>query len=629
MRLAKQQLAKAIALALTFTSGSAALLTSPTLSAAENSTQQISWDLSDLYSSPTSWSAEKQKIDAHTAKLQSYQGKLGENANMLAMALDDISATGKQVARLYVYAMLSSDTDLRNAENMERRNLASALSAKYQQAISYVEPELLSLGESKIEGFIQQQPSLSEHAVYLRDVLRRAPYTLGAESEKVMALSSPVSGGPRDIYSLLANSGIEWPSIKLKGEQVTLNQAMYTKYRSDNDRTIRKQVFEDFFAKWADYEAPLGQILDTHVKSHVFNAKARSYDSAVASAMAGANIPVAIYEKLVEATNRNLPSLHRYLELRKRMLGVEQLEYYDMYPALVKSERSFTIDEAKTLTLAALKPLGKTYLNELQHGMAQQWMHVYPQPGKRPGAYMAGSAYDVHPYVLLNFNGGYEDVSTFAHEWGHAVHTMLAKQAQPWETASYSTFTAEIASTTNEILLEEYMESQDISDEEKLYYLGSALESIRGTYFRQTMFAEFELRIHQEVERGAALSGQKLSAIYLELLKKYYGHDKGITHIDDLYGIEWAYIPHFYYNFYVYQYATSISGGALFADKIMQGDSQAAKDFVAVLQAGGSQYPHELLKGYGIDLASDQAYDALAARMEQLMDRIEAILDRS
>jgi len=626
--LQKNRLTKALAVSL-------ALLTTPTLltsspaHAADKAAEVISWDLTDLYPSAQAWMNNKASIEAHLTTLQGYQGKLGNNAKQLAKAMQDISDTGKQVARLYVYAMLSSDADLRNAENMERRNLASALYAKYGQMVSYVEPELLAVGEQKIDGFIKQEPKLKDHIVYLKDVLRRAPHTLNAESENVMALSAPVTNGPGEIYSLLANSGIEWPTMQLKGEEVTLNQSMYTKYRSNSDRAIRQQVFENFFSKWKDYEAPLGQILDTHIKTHVFNAQARNYDSAVASAMAGANIPVEIYEKLVEATNRNLPTLHRYLQLRKRMLGVEQLEYFDMYPTLVKSDRQFSIDEAKTLTLAALQPFGETYLKELEYGMQQQWMHVYPQPGKRPGAYMMGSAYDVHPYVLLNYNGGYDDVSTFAHEWGHAVHTMLAKKAQPWETAGYSTFTAEIASTTNEVLLEDYMESQDISDEEKLYYIGSALESIRGTYFRQTMFAEFELRVHQEVEKGAALSGKKLSAIYLELLKKYYGHDKGITNIDELYGIEWAYIPHFYYNFYVYQYATSISGGTLFAEKIMQGDKSAAEDFIAVLEAGGSEYPHQLLKRYGIDLSSDEAYDALAARMNQLLDRIETILDKS
>ena len=627
MQYSKKSLAKAVALGVMLSATSASLFSLPAYAATQTK-EVISWDLTDLYPSPQHWQTKKQEVEAHIAQLAAYKGTLGKSGAQLAKALSDISNTGKTVARLYVYAMLSADADLRNADNMERRNLASALSANYQQAISYVEPELLTVGEQTITQFIQQEKQLKQHTTYLNDVLRRAPHTLSTDSEKVMALAGPVTNGPREIYSLLANSGIEWPTLELKGEAVTLNQAMYTKYRNDNNRALRKQVFETFFDKWADYEAPLGQILDTHIKSHVFNAKARSYASAAASAMAGANIPVAIYEKLVDATNRNLPTLHRYLELRKRMLGVETLEYYDMYPALVKSERTFTLDEAKNLTLAALKPFGERYLSQLEYGMSQPWMHVYPQPGKRPGAYMAGSAYDVHPYVLLNFNGGYEDVSTFAHEWGHAVHTMLAKQAQPWETAGYSTFTAEIASTTNEILLEEYMGAQDISDDEKLYYLGSALESIRGTYFRQTMFAEFELKVHQEVEKGAALSGKKLSAIYLELLKKYYGHDKGVTHIDERYGIEWAYIPHFYYNFYVYQYATSISGGALFAERIMNGEPNAAQDFIAVLQAGGSEYPHQLLQQYGIDLSTDVAYDALAARMETLMDRIEAILNK-
>jgi oligoendopeptidase F len=310
------------------------------------------------------------------------------------------------------------------------------------------------------------------------------------------------------------------------------------------------------------------------------------------------------------------------------MLGLDDLHYYDIYPPLVASERPFDLDEAKSLALASATPLGEAYLDLIRQGFHGDWMHVYPQQGKAPGAYMYGSVYDVHPYLLLNFNGRYDDVSTFAHEWGHAIHTMLSVANNPYETAGYATFTAEIASTTNEVLLQEHMLAQDISDEERLFYLGTALEAVRGTFFRQVMFAEFELKIHQLVEAGEALSGDKMTEIYEQLVRRYHGSDEAVLTFDPAYAVEWAFIPHFYRNFYVFQYATSIAGGTLFAERFLSGDEKARDDYLAVLSAGGSRYAYELLQEYGIDLATDAPYDTLIARMNRVMDEIERILER-
>ena len=360
----------------------------------------------------------------------------------------------------------------------------------------------------------------------------------------------------------------------------------------------------------------------------MFEAKARRYRSALDAALSGPNIPTAVYHTLIEAAHRHLPSLHRYFRLRQRMLSLEDLHYYDIYPPLVASDRFFDIDESKELTMASVAPLGSHYLELLGQGLAGNWMHVYPQAGKAPGAYMYGDVYDVHPYLLLNHNGQFDSLSTFTHEWGHAIHTMLAKEQNPYETAGYATFTAEIASTTNEVLLQEYMLGQEITDEERLFYLGTALEAVRGTFFRQVMFAEFELMIHQLVETGEALSGEKMTEVYGGLLRRYHGADQGVMAIDPAYAVEWAFIPHFYRNFYVFQYATSIAGGTMFAERFLSGDGQARDDYLAVLSAGGSRYAYELLKEYGIDMATEAPYDALIARMDRVMDDIEAILDR-
>ena len=589
---------------------------------------QIEWDLSELYTSYDEWTADKERLTARIETLAEYRGRLGESAAALREALEAISTTERELYRLYVFAFLEADEDRRVAEAQERRGLGASLLSTFDEATSFLSPELLRVGSETIERFIAEEPGLTKHAVGLRDTLRQEPYTLSDESERVIAAVGPIVQGPERIYAMLTSSDIPFPTVTLStGEEVRLDQAAYAKHRVSQHREDRKLVFDSFWNTWASYEATLGQTLDTNVKAHVFRAKARGYTSALEAALSGPNVPVAVYDKLVESAHKHLPSLHRYFRLRQRMLGLDDLHYYDIYPSLVASDRTFDIEESKRLTLAASAPLGPHYVELLEQGFAGNWMHVYPQRGKASGAYMFGTVFDVHPYLLLNHNGDFRDVSTFAHEWGHAVHTLLSKENNPWETSQYATFTAELASTSNEVLLQEHMLAQDISDSERLFYLGSALEAVRGTFFRQVMFAEFELRIHEIVEAGEALSGEKMTTLYEELLREYHGSDAGVLAIDPLYAVEWAFIPHFYRNFYVFQYATSIAGGTMFAERLLAGDESARDDYVAVLKAGGSRYAYELLKDYGVDLATDAPYDTLIARMDRIMDEIETILD--
>ena len=589
---------------------------------------QIEWNLSEIYDSLDAWRADKARLETRIAGLSRFRGRLGESAATLAEALDAISATEQDLVRLYVFAFLQADEDRRVAETQERRGEAALLMAGFTEATSFVSPELLRVGSATIERYLAAEPRLADHAFNVRNVLRQEPHTLSDEAEAVIAGTSAMRQGPERIFAMLSSSDMPFPTVTLSSGEVRLDQAAYSRYRAARNREDRKLVFDRYWRTWKAYEATLGQTLDTHVKAHVFEAKARRYDGALAAALAGPNIPIAVYRTLIDAAHRHLPSLHRYFRLRARMLGVDELHYYDIYPSLVASDRSFDLGEAKALAVASAAPLGDDYVSLLREGFAGDWMHVYPQPGKAPGAYMYGSVYDVHPYLLLNFNGEYEDVSTFAHEWGHAVHTMLSVRENPYETAGYATFTAEIASTTNEVLLQEHMLAQDIPDRERLFYLGTALEAVRGTFFRQVMFAEFELRIHELVEEGEALSGEKMSELYEQLVRLYHGSDAGVLTYDPAYAVEWAFIPHFYRNFYVFQYATSIAGGTMFAERFLGGDEQARDDYLAVLSAGGSRYAYELLREYGIDLAADAPYDALIARMDRIMDETETILDR-
>ncbi|WP_262691328.1 oligoendopeptidase F [Kordiimonas aestuarii] len=611
---------------------STALMTAalaPTQATLADDAAKIEWDLTDLYADPAAWDAERQRVLSEMKEIEKFKGKLGQDAKTLLAAADKISKLQKEAVRLLVYAVLAADEDLRVSEKQEHRTLAQSLLSSLSQATAFVSPELIKVGSKKIEKFIAKEPGLEKHAFALRDTLRQEKYTLGEEAESVLANAGDVLSGPGQIYGLMTNASLPWPTATLStGEEVMLNQSAYSKYRAVGNRDDRKLVFDTFWGAWKTYEAMFGATLSTHVQGHIFTAKSRGYDNALESAVSGSNIPTAVYRALVKAANDNLPSMHRYLKLRQRLLGLDDLHYYDIYPEVTQLDRTFTIDDAKEMTLVSLEPFGEKYLSHLRKGFEGQWMHVFPQQGKRPGAYMFGSAYDVHPYLLLNYNSGFEDVSTFSHEWGHAVHTMLSRENQPYENFSYTTFTAELASTTNEVLLQEHMLAKDLPDAERLYYIDRALEGIRGTFFRQTMFAEFELRIHEMAEKGEALSGKKMTELYLELLRKYHGEEEGVMQIDDTYGVEWAYIPHFYRNFYVYQYATSISGGTAFAERMLAGDDTARDDYIRVLEAGGSEYPYELLKSAKIDLASEVPYTTLINRMNRLMDEAEKILDR-
>ena len=588
------------------------------------------WELSDLYPNLAAWEAARVDAAQQIKVLKKFQGTLGQSSQSLLNASDQISATYKEVVRVYVYANLMADIDTRIAENQERSQLARNLFSDLSAAISWYSPEILTLGDKKISQFLAEEPKLAKHGFGLKDALRRAPHTLENEIETLMAKTSKLTSSANSIYSIFANANMPWPEVTLSdGKKIRLSQAGYTAGRQAASRDDRKMVFETFWSVWKDYEATLGAIMNSQIQGLAFKTETRNYESSLGRALFDDHMPPVVYETLVKEVNQSLPTLHRYFKLRKRMLGIEdEMRYYDIYPPLVNLNKQFTIEDSIEVTRRALKPLGPEYLAAYDLGVKNRWMHVYPSPGKRSGAYMSGGAYDVHPYVLLNHNDDFESASTFAHEYGHAVHSVLANGQQPWETAGYSTFIAETASIMNEMLLQDMVIEEAKTDEEKLFYLGIGLEALRGTFFRQTMFAEFELKINQEVESGNVLTGAKLSSIYLELLKRYHGHDQGVITIDDLYAIEWAYIPHFYYDFYVFQYATSIAAASNLAKKIRTGDQQAQQDFINLLKAGGSDYPYELMRNAGVDMATPSPYRALVERMNNIMDEMETILDR-
>lgn len=598
---------------------------------------KYTWDLSDLYPSAAAWTQAQGKVKAEIDKLDGYKGSIGNSAGNMLKAFSAISAAHKELDRLAVYASLKRDEDVRVSENQEREQLAQALATEFGEKTAWLTPAILAIGAEKVKAFEKQSPELTKHFdFFLDNVLRAAPHTLSPESEGVMASAGSVLAQPDNLYTTLSNGELPFPSLVLSdGTKVErLDQAAYAKYRQAPNREDRKKVFDAFWATWKKYENTMGANLNTQVLGEEFDAKVRHFDhkdgtpNALADALFADNMPEAVYRQLVAQANAGLPTFWRYLKLRKKLLGIKgDLGYEDMYPSMfdVKNKPKFTVEESERIALDVTSAYGPEYTTLLKKGFSSRWMDVLPRPGKASGAYMNGSAYDVHPYLLLNHNNDYQSLSTLTHEWGHAVHTLLTTANQPYEKSSYSTFTAETASIGNEMLLNDYMVKHAKTKEEKLYYLGEGLELIRQTFFRQTMFGEFQLAIHEEVEKGNALSGSRLTDIYCGLLKRYYGDDKGVTKINPNYCVEWEFIPHFYYGFYVYQYATSMAGAAALTKAMETGDPKARSRFINLLKAGGSDYPFALYKKAGLDMASPGPYQALIARMNHLMDEIDAL----
>lgn len=582
------------------------------------------WDLTRLYATDAAWDAERLAVLAEVPSLANLKGTLNTAAGM-RVALDRISALSQRLQRLSVYASTQQSTDNRDARNQERVGLMRALGGRFSSTVAWVNPEIQALGSDTVEGFIRTEPGLKNHVVRLRDTLRLAKHTLGAEAEGAIAALSPVVNSATNTRTLLATADTAWPTITVDGKPVKVNETSYQKLREHPDRAVRKQAFDAFFKALGQYENTYGSTLAARVEAGVVNARLRKYPSAVAASLSNNEIPETVYRTLVAEANAALPTLHRYLKLRQKLLKLPDLHYYDIYPELVNIGRSYPADQAIDITLAAMKPMGEEYQGMLKEALNMRSMHTYPAEGKSSGAYQTG-VYGIVPFVFLNHQDNFATMSTFAHEWGHGIHTMLAQKNQPYETAGYSLFLAELASMTNEVLLSDYMLKQSKTREERLFYLSEALERLRGGFFRQTMFAEFELATHDALERGEALSGKKMTQMYCSLLKKYHGADAGVMQIDPQYCQEWAFIPHFYRPFYVYVYATSIAGATAFGERILTGKPQERDTFLNVLRAGGSVPPYQLLKNAGLDMATPQPYQALNKRMGAIMDEMESLL---
>ncbi len=591
---------------------------------------QYKWNLADIYPSDIAWKEAKQKLIEQIPAIEKYQGTLGSTAQQLLGCLDLVTNLNKEFARLYTYASLILDQDTRVQSYLGFQQEMSQLGAAFGAKTSFIEPEILKIDQAKVQEFLKSEKKLEIYSHYLDDILRRKAHTGTEGEEKIIADAGLMSDAPSNIHDIFANADFPYPEITLSnGKTVKLDQAGFELNRASANREDRKKVFETFMGKLNDYRRTYGTELNAEVKKDLFYKNARKYTSCLESALDGSNIPVQVYHSLIDNVNKNLTTFHRYLKLRQRILGVDQLHYYDLYaPLLADVDLNYSVEESQKNILAALKPLGNDYISIIKRAFNERWLDVYPTEGKRSGAYSNGSAYDVHPYILLNYNGKYNDMSTIAHELGHTMQSYLSNTHQPYATADYPIFVAEVASTFNEALLIDYVLKQIKDDNIRLSLLGSYLEGIKGTVFRQTQFAEFELRIHEMAEKGEPLTGEVLNQVYEEIVKKYYGHDKKICIVDDEIKAEWMFIPHFYYNFYVYQYATSFTASAALSERTLAGDKDATKKYIEFLSAGGSDYPIELLKKAGVDMTTSEPFDLTIKKMNRVMDEMEKILDK-
>ncbi|HLN19502.1 MAG TPA: oligoendopeptidase F [Bacteroidales bacterium] len=612
----------------------ASLFLTGTTSYSQKSREEISdrykWDLSILFSSDDEWNSALKALQARIPELEKYKGTLTRSSSDLLNFLKLNTEINKQAIRLSAYSGFNANLDTRNMKFAGMEQQLETVFTEFGEKTSFADPEILKADWSLIDGFIKSEPGLAPYRMGLEDLFRMKKHSLSEPEERILSLSSLVSGTSSSVYNTFSNAEMPVPEVTLSnGQKIKITQAQYNLYRALPDREDRKKVFEAFWNNWENYKGTYGEMFYGNVKRQIFNARSRYYNSTLEAATDRFNIPVAVYQSLITNVNKNLPAFHRYLAIKKRMLGVDTLKYYDLYaPAVKDVDLKYDYESGAKIVLEALKPMGEEYVSTVRKAMDSRWIDVYPTKGKQSGAYSSGLSKELHPYILLNYNDLYSDVSTLAHELGHTMHSYFSTKTQPDPLTGYSTFVAEVASTFNEVLLFDYMTKKVTDDDARLSLLMTWLDQFKGTLFRQTQFAEFELRVHEAAWKGMPLTGETLSNMYLEIVRKYYGDDKGICKIDRNIEMEWAFIPHFYRGYYVYQYSTSFTASISLAEKVLSGDKDALKKYLTFLSSGSSDYPIGLLKTAGADMTTNVPFDKTIESMNKVMDEIEKILDR-
>lgn len=582
------------------------------------------WNLDSLYTSDDEWEKEFTYTEDLFKNIKSNQGKVLESATALLKTIEAISDADIVISRLSTYAKMKQDENTKDSHYQALNARAESLFGTFREASSYFVPELIASDAAIISDYLQDD-RLKLYTQHIDNLLRSRPHTLSQESETILAQASDMMSAPTNAYGMLSAADLKFPVIKNdKGEDVELTHGSFVPMLMSKDRQVRENAFKKYYKVFDEHKNVFASLLSSEVKKNIFNAKSRKHESARASALFENHVPEKVYDHLIDAVHENLSSLHEYMVLRKELLGVEELRPYDLYVPLIDDvDMSFTYEEAKGHVLKSLEVLGEDYTNIVKESYEDGWIDVYENVGKRSGAYSWGM-YDSKPYILLNYHDKLGDMFTLTHEMGHSMHSYYTRKDQPYIYGNYSILVAEVASTTNEALLNKYLLDNVSDKKEKLYLLNNYLENFRGTVFRQTMFAEFERDIHKCVENGDAITAEVLNGMYRQLNQKYYGE---ALVIDSELDLEWARIPHFYYNFYVYQYATGFSSAEALADKITREGQSAVDDLRAFLGAGCSDYPIEVLKKAGVDMTTSepvnnalQVFKNLVKEMKQLLE---------
>lgn len=582
------------------------------------------WDLEAIYANDQDWEHDFKKAKDLADQLKKYEGKLENSPQDLLHVLKLSDQVSELVGRIFVYARMRKDEDNTNAKYQALADRANSLSIEVNSASSYIVPEILAISTETLKKYIQEEKGLQLYQQYLDEIIRMKPHVLSTEEEKLLAQVGEVAQAPDNIFGMLNNADIKFPTIKDEnGEEVELTKGRYIQFMESADRRVRKDAFTALYQTYGNLKNTFAATLNANVKKNVFYAKVRKYPSALVASLDDDNVSQEVYDNLIATVHKNMDLMYRYVKLRKKLLGMDELHMYDLYTPIVKDVKIHVpYEKAQEIVIKGLEPLGKDYLTQLQKGFESRWIDVYENQGKTSGAYSWG-AYGTHPYILLNYQNNVNDMFTLAHELGHSMHSFYSHANQPYVYSHYKIFVAEVASTLNEALLMNYLLKTTTDKNEKLYYLNHYLEQFRATVYRQTMFAEFEKMIHEKVESGEALTPELLNQMYHELNMKYYGPEMVV---DDLIDLEWARIPHFYMNFYVYKYATGFSAAISLSQQILEEGQPAVDRYLTFLKSGSSDYPVNLLKKAGVDMNTPEPVQKALDVFKEILDQMEALL---
>ncbi|WP_435196435.1 oligoendopeptidase F [Natronomonas sp. EA1] len=585
--------------------------------------EQYTWDLTDLFADDEAWETAFAAVSERLDELQAYEGQVTDDAGTLLELLELREELMRQVANVVAYARMRSDEDTTNQEYQALSARAQSLASDASSAASFIEPELQGVDRETLETFIDEEPALETYEHYFDDVLRMKPHTRSPEVEELLAELSEVTDGASEVYSMLTNADIEFPTVETPdGEEQRITQSNFTTLQQNPDREFRKEVYDAFYGTWGEYRNSISTAYKNSVKADVKLARARNYDTAREASLDSANVPVEVYDNLVDTVRENLDVLHAHADLKREALGVDELEMWDLYAPIAEGESpEVSYEEAKEHVVEAVAPLGEDYQRRVEEGLESRWVDVYESEGKRSGAY-SGGTYDSQPYILMNYQDDITSMFTLAHELGHSLHSDLTSDTQPYVYSGYEIFVAEVASTVNEALLTHHL--LDTVDDERFrqHVLDNYLERFRSTLFRQTMFADFELQAHERSEEGGALTADVLDEVYGDLKAAYYAP----ANVDDQIAREWMRIPHFYYGYYVYQYATGISAAVALANGILEEGEPAAERYRNFLRSGSRQYPLDLLRDAGVDMASPEPVESAIETYGEYVTRFSALL---